>query len=342
MIKLHIPQILIPSLLSFISLISTAEAAVPELGGAVKIDGSSTVYPITEAVAEEFQRTNRGVKVTVGISGTGGGFKKFIAGEIDISDASRPIKAAEAEAAQKNNIEYVELPVAYDALSVVISHKNTWVDKLTVKELAKIWAPEAQGVVMKWSDVRAGWPEKPLKLFGPGTDSGTFDYFTEAVVGKEKASRGDYTSSEDDNIVVQGVAGNEGSLGYFGFAYYESNKDKLKLVPIDDEKDENGQGAILPSAENVINGRYIPLSRPLFLYARKDSLMRPEVSSFLSFYMKNSQVLSGEVGYIALPEQILALATGRLENKLTGSIFRGTNHKVGMTLEELMKLGKAG
>lgn len=329
------------AVLLFSSTGAPAEANVPEIKGSVKIDGSSTVYPITEAVAEEFNKSFKGVQVTVGISGTGGGFKKFIAGETDISNASRPIKAAEIEGAAAKGIEYVELPVAYDALAIVVNPKNTWVDKITVKELAKIWAPEAQGKVMKWSDVRPGWPDKPLVLFGAGTDSGTFDYFTEAIVGKEKASRGDYTSSEDDNVLVQGISGNEGAMGYFGLAYYEGNKDKLKLVPVDDEKDTNGAGAVLASQETVIKGTYQPLARPLFVYVRKDALDRPEVREFTNFYVKNAAELATEVGYVKLPEAVYAMAAERVNKKVAGTLFK-SGHVVGVTLEQLLKMEQGG
>lgn len=312
---------------------SQAQAAVPDLKGVVKVDGSSTVFPITEAVAEEFQKTNRGVNVTVGVSGTGGGFKKLIAGEVDVTNASRPIKQSEIEQCAKNNIEYIEIPVAFDALSVVVNKKNTWAESITVKELAKIWAPESQGKVMKWSDVRAGWPETPLKLFGPGTDSGTFDYFTEAVVGKEDASRGDYTSSEDDNVLVQGVTGNEGGLGYFGVAYYEGNSSKLKALAVDNE---TGTGPQLPTKENVVAGKYAPLSRPLFVYVRKDALDRPEVKEFVAYYLQNAPKLSQEVGYVALPATTYAIAATRVEKKIAGSVYGGKGQQVGMTLEQLM------
>jgi phosphate transport system substrate-binding protein len=320
-------------LLLLTTIVVVSRAGAQSAGSTIKIDGSSTVYPITEAVAEEFQGKNLGAKVIVGISGTGGGFKKFVAGEIDISEASRPIKPAEIKAAAEKGIEFIELPVAYDALSVVVNPKNTWADKLTVKELAKIWAPESQDKVMKWSEVRAGWPDIPLKLFGPGTDSGTFDYFTEAVVGREKASRGDYTSSEDDNIVVQGVAGNPGALGYFGLAYYEGNHDKLRVVPIDDEKDENGKGAIVPSAASVVAGNYVPLSRPLLIYVRKAALSRPEVKKFVEFYLDNASGLAREIGYVELPGNIYSLAKKRLSNVKTGTVF-GSN-SISISLEKL-------
>jgi phosphate transport system substrate-binding protein len=317
-----------------------AIAAVPDVKGTVKVDGSSTVFPISEAVAEEFQKQFKNVNVTVAVSGTGGGFKKFIAGELDVVDASRPIKQAELEACEKAGISFVELPIAYDALSVVVNPKNTWATSLTVKELAKIWAPEAQGKVMKWSDVRTGFPDKPIQLFGPGVDSGTFDYFTEAIVGKEDASRGDYTSSEDDNVLVTGVAGNEGGLGFFGVAYYEGNKDKLKALPIDDEKAENGAGPQLPTTENVLAGKYQPLSRPLLVYVRKDSLDKPEVREFVNFYLDNAKTLAPDVGYISLPETATALAKERFEKKVIGSIFGGKGSQVGMTIEQLLKTEK--
>ncbi|OGW54307.1 MAG: protein sphX, partial [Nitrospirae bacterium RIFCSPLOWO2_02_42_7] len=221
----------------------------------IKIDGSSTVYPITEAVAEEFQKIEKGkTRVTVGISGTGGGFKKFCNGETDISNASRPIKPTEVELCKKNSIEYIELPVAYDGIALMINPKNNWVSHMTVKELKKIWEPAAQGKIKKWNQIRTAWPDKEIHLFGAGVDSGTYDYFTEAIVGKEHSSRGDFTSSEDDNVLVQGISTDVLSLGFFGMAYYENNKDKLKLVGIDDENDANGKGPILPTYDNILKG----------------------------------------------------------------------------------------
>jgi phosphate transport system substrate-binding protein len=269
----------------------------------IEIDGSSTVYPITEAVAEEFQKLYRDVKVVVGISGTGGGFKKFGTGETDISDASRPIKPKEANLCKQNSIEYIELAVAYDGLSVMVNPQNNWVDFLTVAELKKIWEPNAQGVVTKWSQIRAGFPDKEIRLFGPGTDSGTFDYFTEAICGKSGASRGDFTASEDDNVLVQGIASDTTALGYFGLAYYEQNMDKLKIVPINDGNDSNGKGAIAPSQQTVRDGTYKPLSRPLFIYVSIKSLAKNEVRNFVDFYIKQAPKLSKEVGYIPLPDE---------------------------------------
>lgn len=318
-----------------------AVAAVPaDLSGTIKVDGSSTVYPITEAVAEEFGHQAKGVKLTVGISGTGGGFKKFCAGETDLSNASRPIKATEVELCKQHGIEYVELPIAYDALSIVVSKKNSWLRSMTVAELKKLWEPEAQGKVTTWNQVRATWPNQPIHLFGPGVDSGTFDYFTEAVVGKEDASRGDYTSSEDDNVLVKGVAGDPNALGFFGVAYYEENSDKLEAVAIDDEKDANGKGPQLPKAENVITGSYAPLARPLFVYVSKSSLARPEVAEFISFYLNKGGALTKEVGYVPLPQNITTLVLERYKSRTTGTLF-AQGHQVGISLEQLMKAERA-
>jgi phosphate transport system substrate-binding protein len=302
----------------------------------VKSDGSSTVYPITEAVAEEFQKAERGkIKVTVGISGTGGGFKKFCNGEIDIVNASRPIKKSEVELCGKNNIEYIELPVAYDGLAVVAHPENTWLAHLTVKELKKIWEPAAHGKVKKWSQIRENWPDSEIRLFGPGVDSGTFDYFTEAVVGKASASRGDYTASEDDNVLVQGVATDPLALGYFGVAYYEHNKDRLKLIAIDDENPANGRGPILPSYENIVNETYAPLSRPLFIYVAKKSAERKEIRKFVEYYVENSGELSREVGYIALSDKVYALALDRFRKRKTGTAFKGA--EAGVAIEDILK-----
>ena len=318
---------------------ATSSSAAPTSSGRILMDGSSTVFPISEAVAEEFQHANPGAGVTVGVSGTGGGFKKFLAGELDIVNASRPIKASELEFARKTNISFVELPIAYDALSIVVNKKNTWVDHLTVAELRKIWGPESQGKVMKWSDVRPGWPDKPLRLFGPGTDSGTFDYFTEVINGKEDASRGDYTSSEDDNVIVKGVEGDEGALGYFGVAFYEANITRLKVVPVDDEQAENGAGPQLPTAQNVLAAKYSPLARPLFIYARTSSLEKPEIAKLMSFYLSNVKALAAEVGYIPLPDAIYAQVQSRLEKKIAGSLFDGKAALVGVTLQQLYSEG---
>jgi phosphate transport system substrate-binding protein len=307
-----------------------------KLSGTVKVDGSSTVFPISEGVAEEFGKKNGGVRATVGSSGTGGGFKKFCAGETDISDASRPIKPSEVALCAKNNVEYIEIPIAYDGIAIVVNPKADWVDHLTVFELKKMWAPEAKGVVMKWSDVRAGWPEKDLHLFGAGTDSGTYDYFTDAIVGKEHSSRPDYQPSEDDNVLVQGVLGDVGALGFFGLAYYEENKDKLKLVPVDDGKPDNGDGPILPSLETVTKGTYQPLARPLFIYVAKKSLDKPEVAAFIDFYLTEGTALVKEVGYIPLSQKAYELGAKRAADRKTGSLFEGKGSQVGVTIEDLL------
>ncbi len=324
-------------IVTMMGLLVLLATGIPALSSAadrrVAIDGSSTVYPITEAVAEEFQKLNKGrVQVTVGISGTGGGFKKFCRGETDISDASRPILKQEIDACKAQNIEYIELPVAYDGLAVLVNPKNDWVKSLTVADLKKMWAPAAQGKVNLWKDVRPEWPNAKLKLFGPGSDSGTFDYFTEAINGKSKSSRGDFTASEDDNVLVQGISGDRYSLGYFGLAYYEENKDKLKLVPID-----GGKGPIVPTEKTVMDGTYSPLSRPLFIYISKKSLAKPEIKEFADFYLRNAPKLIKQVKYIPLPANAYKLATERLAKQKTGSMFGG-EEKVGMKIEDLMKL----
>lgn len=290
------------------------------LTGAVSIDGSSTVYPITEAVAEEFNAVHPRVRVTVGVSGTGGGFKKFGAGETDINDASRPIKPKEGETANGNGIEYIELPVAYDGLTVVVHPENDWVDHFTVAELHEIWKPGS--TVQNWSDVRAGWPDRPIHLYGPGPDSGTFDYFTETVNGKSQACRSDFTASEDDNVLVQGVAGDVESLGFFGYAYYQENTGKLKAVPID-----GGEGPVSPSLQTINDGSYQPLSRPIFIYVAAGALDRPAVSAFVDFYLLNGGELAQEVGYVALPDEVYELAQRRVELRMTGSVYHGDHGK---------------
>ena len=297
----------------------------------IKVDGSSTVFPITEAVAEEFQIRKRGkVRVTVGISGTGGGFKKFCRGETDVQDASRPILAAEMEACRAAGIKYYELPVAYDALTVAVSPQNNWVTQLTIADLKKMWEPAAQGKIMRWNQINPKWPNQPLSLFGPGSDSGTFDYFTEAVVGKAKSSRGDYTGSEDDNVLVQGVANNKNALGYFGFAYYQPNSSRMKAVPI---VGKSGK-PVLPSLENVNNGTYEPLSRPLFIYVSEKGARRPEVREFIQFYLKSPE-LAQEVGYLPLPQRAYELALEHFQNGKLGTGFGGVP-EVGLKGEELL------
>ncbi|MEX1364006.1 MAG: PstS family phosphate ABC transporter substrate-binding protein, partial [Nannocystaceae bacterium] len=272
----------------------------------VAVGGSSTVYPISEAVAEEFRSVDRG-RVTIGISGTGGGFKKLCKGELSLCGASRPIRPSEVELCAEGGVEYIELPVAYDGIVVVVHPDNHWVDHLSVDELRRIWEPAAQGEVLRWSDVREDWPDDELHLFGPGVDSGTYDYFTKAVVGREHASRGDFTSSEDDNVLVQGVSTDRGALGFFGLAYYLENADKLQLVAIDDGDEASGRGPVLPSPRTIIEGHYQPLSRPVFIYVSVTESARPAVAAFVDFYLEQGPALAAEVGYVPLPERAYQL-----------------------------------
>lgn len=322
-------------------LVSTFAVAGLSLFGAqavhaqiVKIDGSSTVYPITEAVAEDFQKAKKNaVKVTVGISGTGGGFKKFCRDETDISNASRPITAKEMEDCKAAGIEYIEMPIAYDALTVVINPKNGFLKQATVEELKKLWEPAAQGTITRWNQVNPAWPDAPVKLFGAGADSGTFEYFTEAVVGKAKSSRGDYTASEDDNVLVQGVSRDVNAIGYFGYAYYAENMSRLKGLPIVNPK--TGK-AVEPSAANVENASYQPLSRPIFVYVKLKSLEKPEIREFIEFYMANADQLVREVKYVPLPKAIYEGNVKHAKDKKVGSVFGGKN-EIGITVEEIMK-----
>lgn len=300
--------------------------------GTILVDGSSTVAPITMAVAEEFQNLYPDVRVPVGISGTGGGFKKFCPGETDISDASRPIKASEREVCQQHGVEFIELPVAFDGLAVMVNPQNDFVDCLTVEELKRIWEPDAEGRITNWSQVRAGFPDRPLTLYGPGVDSGTYDYFTQAIVGEEGASRGDFLPSEDDNVLVQGIAGDPNALGFFGLAYYEENQDRLKLVAID-----AGQGCALPTQETVSGGTYQPLSRPIFIYVnRAQADSKDEIDLFVRFYLQNAKTLVPEVGYIPLTDEIYELALQRYEQRITGSVFEGGS-QIGVSLAELLR-----
>jgi phosphate transport system substrate-binding protein len=308
----------------------TQEAPTSTLSGAVNIDGSSTVYPITEAIAEEFMAVNPSVNVTVGISGTGGGFKRFGAGETDISDASRAIKQEEADKVAAAGMQYVEIPVAFDALTIVVNPQNDWCTDITTDELKKLW--DQGSTVAKWSEIRAGWPDSPIKLYGPGTDSGTFDYFTEAINGKSKQCRTDFTASEDDNVLVTGVAGDKFALGYFGLAYFEENKDKIKAVPVD-----SGGGGVEPNLANVMNGTYTPLSRPLFIYISDKAYARPEVTAFVDYYLEHAAQRSEEVGYIPLPASAYATIKGRWEARTPGSLFLG-KETAGMAIDDILAL----
>lgn len=297
----------------------------------VRIDGSSTVYPITEAVAEDFQIAKRGaVRVTVGISGTGGGFKKFCRDEIDIVNASRPIKPIEMEICKKAGVQFIEMPIAFDALTVTVNPRNTWSNTLTVGDLKKIWEPAAQGKITKWSQINPDWPDKDIMLYGPGADSGTFDYFTEAIVGKTKSSRGDFTAAEDDNVLVQGVASDMYALGYFGFAYYIENQKKIRAVAID-----NGDGGVIPSAKTVKDATYQPLSRPLFIYVKEKSTEKPEIKEFVNFFMKNGPALVEEVKFFPLPSKAYSMNIEHFNQKKVGTVFLNES-EVGITIEEVL------
>jgi phosphate transport system substrate-binding protein len=274
----------------------------------IRIDGSSTVYTITEAIAEEYLIVHPGTRLTIGVSGTGGGFKKFARGETVISNASRPISQSEMDDCYKNDITFIELPVAYDGLAVIVNPRNTWVNELTVAELKKIWEPAAQNNIMKWSQVRSGFPDMTLKLFGPGTASGTFDYFTETVVGKSGSSRGDYMPSEDDHVLIQGVAGDLNALGFVGLAYYEENTDKLKLLGVN-----AGGGPVKPDFKSIREGNYIPLTRSIFIYVSDKATHHPEIVNFVKYYLKNAARLAGDVGYVPLPEKDYELHLSQFE-----------------------------
>ncbi|HEU0020607.1 MAG TPA: PstS family phosphate ABC transporter substrate-binding protein [Dehalococcoidia bacterium] len=314
----------------------TAPAAAMEslssLSGDIDIDGSSTVFPITEAVAEEFGILTDGkVRVTVGISGTGGGFEKFCKGETQISDASRPIKASEVELCQQAGIEFIEIPVAIDGLTVMVNPDNDFVSCMTVEELHTIWGPEAEGVVTRWNQVRPDWPNENIEMYAPGVDSGTFDYFTETVNGESQSSRGDFTASEDDNVLVQGIAGDEHALGYFGYAYYAENADRLKAVAID-----GGEGCVTPSDETINNGTYAPLSRPLFIYVRQDAAETPHIREFVTYYLsQEGRQLAAEVGYIPFPGEVYDLALGKFKSGATGTLFGGENPMKGPVADVL-------
>lgn len=280
------------------------------LSGEVKIDGSSTVFPISEAVAEEFRSEAPNVRVTVGVSGTGGGFQKFIRGDVDINNASREIQPSEIKKAEENDVDYVRLSVAYDGLAVVVNPQNDWVDHLTVEELEKIWEPSAQGTITKWSQIREGWPDETFNLYGPGVASGTYDYFTEAIVGESGSSRGDFTASEDDNVLVQGIATDKYALGFFGLAYFEENADRLKLVGVDNATGE----PVKPTIETVSNGTYAPLSRPLFIYISESAAKKKPVQEFVNFYLNNAPELSKDIGYVPMPDSAYQRQKDRFQN----------------------------
>lgn len=319
--------------MTIILLSATITAGIAKASPIVKIDGSSTVFPITEAVAEDFQKATRGsVRISVGISGTGGGFRKFCQNEIDIVNASRPITALEMDACKKMGVQYIEMPVAFDAITIAVNPKNTWSKTITVDELKKIWEPEAQGKITNWNQINPAWPDKKIHLYGASADSGTFDYFTKTIVGKAKSSRGDFSASEDDNLLVQGVANDHYALGYFGFAYYIENSKKVSAVGVD-----NGKGAVFPSAATVEDDSYQPLSRPLFIYVSAKSTNKPEVQEFVHYYMKHARERVTEVKYFPLSEAVYNLNIEHFNNRKVGTVFKdtgGTNIK----LDEVLRL----
>ena len=321
------------ALSGFICGMGAGDTGIAHAQTTIKIDGSSTMYPITEAVAENFRKEKKGaVNVTVGISRTSGGFAKFCQGEINIANASRPIQRKEIKACDKAGVEYVELPVAFDPVTVVVNRANTWVNTITVAELKKMWEPAAQGKITRWNQVNPAWPDEEFRLYGAGPDSGTFDYFTRAVVGKAKSSRGDFTASEDDNMLMQGVAGDRNALGFFGFGYYKQNEDKVRAVAID-----NGSGeGVLPSAETVEDGTYQPLSRPIFIYVNMKAAEKPEVKEFVEFYMKNGSAAVREVQYIPLPHRAYSKNLEFFKTKRVGTVFDGFL-PVGLTIDDLLR-----
>ena len=327
------PQKKLYASLSLLMLASIFAAQPVKAQSTIKIDGSSTVFPITEAVSESFREKNSQVKFTIGIAGTGGGFKKFCKGETDISDASRPILKKEMAECNKNGVYYLELPVAFDALTVVIHPQNKFLSKITVDELKKIWEPAAQGVITTWNQVNPAWPKTAIKLYGPGAESGTFDYFTEAVNGKSKLSRTDYTASEDDNVIVQGVSRDINALGYLGFAYYSENNKKLKAAAI---IQKNGKNAVLPSVKTVMDASYQPLARPLFIYVNAKADERPEVRAFVDHYLNNAESIAKQVKYIPLSMKDYRHTMVNYKVKKTGTAFGG-EAEVGVTIEELLK-----
>jgi len=303
------------ALLLSIGLVGCGGGGEPQ---SVSVDGSSTVFPLTEAVAEEFMVENQGARVTVGVSGTGGGFSKFLRGETAINDASRPITQGEIEKAEANGVEFIEIPVAYDGLAVVVHPQNDWIDCIAASELRQIWKPNS--TIDRWSQVRDDFPDRPLNLYGPGTASGTYDYFTEAVVGEAEASRSDFTASEDDNVLVQGITGTETALGYFGLAYYENNAPQLKALSVDPDERGRGDGCVAPSAETVQEGSYRPLSRPLFIYVNPAKITET-VESFVEFYLQDASSLASDVGYVAMPQDAYDLALQRFRSRTTGTVF---------------------
>ena len=305
------------------------------LSGSIRIDGSSTVFPLTEAVAEEFMREHPGVRITVSESGTGGGFGKFLRGETDLNDASRPITEREQAQAQDNGIQFIELPVGYDGIAVVAHPNVDWFNCLTVDELSQIWRPSDP--VEQWSQVREGFPERSIELYGPGTASGTYDYFTEAIVGESGASRTDFTASEDDNVLVQGVRGTPGALGYFGFAYYANNADDLHLISIDPDSRTAGAPCMAPSDSTIQTGAYTPLARPLFIYVRADEAEREVVARFVEYYLNHANSLASSVGYVGLTPAAYDFALERFQQRVAGTLFGRDSVQAGADVEAVLR-----
>jgi phosphate transport system substrate-binding protein len=314
--------------------VNAAEVSNTQTVSQIKIDGSSTVYPITEAIANQFQQTKpqyRG-QVKVDFSGTSGGFRKFCAKQTDISNASRPILQAEIDTCNKNGVKFIEIPVAFDALTITVHKDNSWAKDITVAELQKIWQPEAEGKITRWNQVRNSWPDQPINLYGAGKDSGTFDYFTEAIVGKSGASRNDYIASEDDLALVRGVAKDPNSLGYFGYAYYLDNKSQIKALAVN-----NGKGAVLPSRDTVEDSKYQPLSRPLFIYVNAEAVEKnPALKELIDYYIKYAQFTATSVGYVPLPSESYEIAKARFKKAKTGTLFAG-KEQVDLTISDLLK-----
>ena len=330
-----LPLVSLPGLAAALALVLVLAGCGGGSTDSVSVDGSSTVFPLTEAVAEEFMEANQGARVNVGVSGTGGGFSKFLRGETAINDASRPISPEEIEKAESNGVEYIELPVAYDGLAVVVHPENDWVDCLTANELQELWTPNSS--IDRWNQLRDDFPDRPIDLYGPGTASGTYDYFTEAIVGESGASRADFTASEDDNVLIQGIKGTETSLGYFGLAYYENNAKELKALAVDPDSVKGGASCTTPSAKTVQKGTYRPLSRPLFIYVNAAKIT-PTVEKFIEFYLNNAGELASDVGYVATPDDAYELVRERFRNRTTGTVFgaEGVN-ATGTRVEEMLR-----
>ena len=326
------------ALLLLAGLVACNRATPPQVGTGrvVQVDGSSTVFPISRAVVSEFERAHPDIPVTVTFSGTGGGFQRFCRGEIDIGAAARPIRRAEIEACLQRDVRYIELPIAYDAIAIVVNPKATWINDITVSELRTLWAPDAQWKVTRWSQVRQNWPNREIHLYGPGIDSGTYDYFTAAVVGAEGSSRGDFNASEDDHVVSDAVAQDELALGVLPLAYWEENRQRLKVVPLDNQNALDGAGPVTPSRDSIRAGTYQPLARPVFIYVREQALNRPGVPEFVDFYLEQAGVMAQRVGFMQLSPEAYRLVVQRRKARWTGTAFDQAGSQVGLSIEQLL------